>query len=87
MFTRNFITILISAATDITSAKNQKTMTADHVLAAMKEIEMDFLLPELESQLANYRKIMKDKKHRKFVNDAEKATEEDLDDDVEIIDE
>lgn len=64
-------------------------MTADHVLAAMKEIEMDFLLPELETQLAGYRKIMKDKKDRKSLNDAgaaEKATEEELDDEVEIID-
>lgn len=64
-------------------------MTADHVLAAMKEIEMEMLVPELESQLANFRKIMKEKKDRKSVTDlsgnAEKVTEEDLDDDIEII--
>lgn len=65
-------------------------MTADHVLAAMKEIEMEFLVPELEAQLANYRKIMKEKKDRKSITDVgstEKATEDDLDDDIEIIDE
>lgn len=81
----------ITAATDITSSKNQKTMTADHVLAAMKEIEMEFLVPELENQLANYRKIMKEKKDRKSLTDVgsttEKPTEDDLDDEVEIIDE
>lgn len=64
-------------------------MTADHVLNALKEIEFDHLVPELESQLANYRKIMKEKKDRKSTNGAgnnEKATEEDLDDEVEVID-
>lgn len=64
-------------------------MTADHVLAALKEIEFENLIPEMEGQLANYRKIMKDKKERKSLNDAkntEKATEEDLEDDLEVID-
>lgn len=64
-------------------------MTADHVLAALKDIEFEHLIPEMEAQLANYRKIMKDKKDRKSLNDAgntEKATEDDLDDDVEVID-
>lgn len=79
---------IIPAATEITSSKNQKTMSADHVLAALKDIEFHHLIPELESQLSNYRKIMKEKKDRKSVNGVasnEKATEEDLDD-VEIID-
>lgn len=61
-------------------------MTADHVLSALKEIEFEHLVPELEGQLANYRKIMKDKKDRKSLGDAGKATEEDGDD-VEVIDE
>lgn len=64
-------------------------MSADHVLSALKEIEFDHLIPELEAQLANYRKIMKDKKERKSTNDTgntEKATEEEVDDDVELID-
>ncbi|CRL02912.1 CLUMA_CG015881, isoform A [Clunio marinus] len=80
-----FILFLTSAATEITSSKNQKTMTADHVLQALKEIEFDHFIPELEVQLANYRRIMKDKKDRKSLNDAggntEKATEE-VEDDV-----
>lgn len=60
-------------------------MSADHVLGAMKEIEFDHLIPELEAQLAKYRKTMKDKKERKsLVDNMEK---EDLDDEVEIIDE
>lgn len=64
-------------------------MTADHVLGAMKEIEFDHLIPELEASLANYRRIMKDKKDRKSLNEAgntDKTTEEDADDDIEIID-
>lgn len=78
------------AATDITSAKNQKTITADHVLNALKDIEFDHMIPELEAQLANYRKIMRDRKDRKSTNNeagnAEKAAEEEADDDIEIID-
>lgn len=66
--------------------KKQKTMTADHVLAALKEVEFEHLVPELELQLANYRKIMKDKKDRKSTGIADKATEEDTDE-VEIVDE
>jgi hypothetical protein len=68
-------------------------MTADHVLNALKDIEFDHFVPELEQQLANYRKIMKDRKERKSTaNEAgntEKATEEEeeeADDDIEIID-
>lgn len=83
-----FILFLTSAATDITSSKNQKTMTADHVIAALKDIEFEHLVPEIEAQLKNYRKIMKDKKDRKSTGAGsnEKATEEDLSDEVEIID-
>lgn len=64
-------------------------MTADHVLNALKDIEFEHMIPELEAQLANYRKIMKNKKDRKSLTDAggaEKAVEEDADDDIEIID-
>lgn len=65
-------------------------MTADHVLNALKDIEFDSMVPELTAQLANYRKVMKDKKDRKSTNNdaanIEKATEEDVDNDVEIID-
>lgn len=85
----NIYPVHYTAATAITASKNQKTMTADHVLNALKDIEFDHLLPELESQLANYRKIMKEKKDRKSVNGAgnsEKATEEDMDDEIEGID-
>lgn len=63
-------------------------MTADHVLGALKEIEFDHLIPELEAQLANFRRIMKDKKERKSLNDAgnaDKATEEDIDEEIEVI--
>lgn len=67
-------------------------MTADHVLAALKDIDFEHLVPELEAQLANYRKIMNAKKGKKrSLNDTgntEKINEEDMeqDDDIEIID-
>ena len=63
-------------------------MSAEHVFAALKEIEFDHLIPELEVALAKFRKTMKEKKDRKSLNDGgtEKATEEDADDDeVECI--
>jgi hypothetical protein len=59
-------------------------MTADHVLAAMKDIEFEHLIPELTASLENYRQIMKNKKDRKSTGNAEKATEEDTDD-VEMV--
>lgn len=63
-------------------------MTADHVLAALKDIEFDHLIPELQASLENYRQIMKNKKDRKSTGNAEKATEEEIEDggDVEMID-
>lgn len=61
-------------------------MTADHVLGALKNIEFDHLVPELEAQLANYRKIMKEKKDRKSTGNTEKATEEEMDEEIEVID-
>lgn len=79
------------AVTDITSQKGQKTVSADHVLSALKEVEFEHMLPELESSLENYRKIMKNKKDRKSLVDAgnatDKATEGEAEaDDIEIID-
>lgn len=61
-------------------------MTADHVLAALKDIEFEHLIPDLESSLENYRQIMKSKKDRKSTGNAEKAVEEETED-VEMIDE
>lgn len=84
--------LYILAVTDITQAKGQKTVTADHVLNALKTLEFEHMLPELESSLQNYRKIMKDKKDRKsLAGTTEKSNEGaemevDADDDVEVID-
>lgn len=64
-------------------------------MAALKTIEFDHMLPELEASLQNYRKIMKHKKDRKsLAGNAEKSNEGgadgdmevDADDDVEVID-
>lgn len=81
----NFSQIL--ATTDITSSKNQKTMTAEHVLTALKDIEFEHLLPELQTSLNNYRQIMKNKKERKSLGNTEKATAEDEVEDAEMVDE
>lgn len=63
-------------------------MTANHVLAALKDIEFNNFIPEIEQQLANFRTIMKDKKNRKSINESmdKNQTTEDVeigDDDVE----
>lgn len=63
-------------------------MTADHVLAALKDIEFEHLVPDLEASLENYRQIMKNKKDRKSTGIAEKAAEaEEEAEDVVMIDE
>ena len=70
------------ATTDVTSGSNQKTMTATHVFKALKEIEFESFIPDLEIQLENYRKRKKD---RKSVNDAANA-ENNEEDDGEAVD-
>ena len=66
-------------------------MSANHVLTALKDIEFESFVPELEKALENYRNVMKSKKEKKL-NDssankaAEKADDENLEDDVELID-
>lgn len=57
-------------------------MTANHVLKALKEIEFEGFIPELESQLENYRKRKKD---RKSLNDAAAENTENAEDDAEVI--
>lgn len=78
---------MITATTDITSTANQKTMTANHVLKALKDIEFESFIPELEKSLENYRKVIKSKKDRKSMNDSNANAEkpDDNEDDVEII--
>jgi DNA polymerase epsilon subunit 3 len=78
-----FILFLTSATIEVTLAANQKTMNANHVLKALKDIEFDSFIPELEKSLENYRKIMKTKKDRKSINNAEKI--EGIDDNEEEI--
>jgi DNA polymerase epsilon subunit 3 len=85
-----FILFLTSATTEVTAAANQKTMTANHVFKALKDIEFESFIPELEKSLENYRKIMKTKKDRKSVNDsvnnAEKAGKDDNEEEVVELD-
>lgn len=66
-------------------------MSANHVLAALKDIEFESFVPELEKALETYRSAMKSKKEKKL-NDStankatEKADDENIDDDdVELI--
>jgi hypothetical protein len=59
-------------------------MSAEHVLSALKDIEFEHLVPELEASLANYRQVMKDKKSRK--SNSKATEEEEIDtEDVEMI--
>lgn len=57
-------------------------MTAQHVLKALKEIEFENFIPELEIQLENYRKRKKD---RKSINDPAAENTENVEDDIEVI--
>lgn len=59
-------------------------MTANHVIAALKDIEFENFIPDLEKSLENYRKIMKNKKDRKSINESNTInTEKALEDDEE----
>ena len=58
-------------------------MSAQHVLKALKEIEFESFIPELETQLEKFRKKKND---RKSMNDpATENTENAEDEDVETI--
>jgi len=65
-------------------------MSANHVLAALKDIEFESFIPELEKSLENYRNVMKSKKEKKLIDSSankttEKADDENIEDDVELI--
>lgn len=53
-------------------------MTATHVFKALKDIEFDSFIPELEIQLDNYRKRKKDRKSANDAANAEINEEEDV---------
>jgi DNA polymerase epsilon subunit 3 len=67
------------ATSDVCATANQKTISANHVMSALKEIEFDFFIPELEKQLENYRKCMKERKEKKLSINAEKTNGNDSD--------
>lgn len=83
-----FVLFLTSATIDVTTGANQKTLMAPHVFGALKDIDFENFIPELEKSLENYRKAIKNKKDRKSMGDtnvnSEKQAVED-DDDVEMI--
>ncbi|KAG5679054.1 hypothetical protein PVAND_008651 [Polypedilum vanderplanki] len=81
-----FVLFLTSATIDVTTSSNQKTLMAQHVFNALKEIEFEMFLPELQKSLETYRQAMKNKKDRKSINDAsENNTENQIEDEEDVI--
>ncbi|EDS33702.1 DNA polymerase epsilon subunit 3 [Culex quinquefasciatus] len=73
-----FVLYLTSAATDVADKKKQKTLTVDHVLAGLEEIEFESFIKPLKNDLENYRKLVKNKKDKKGDKpETEEAMEED----------
>ncbi|CAO1318239.1 unnamed protein product [Diamesa tonsa] len=60
-----FVLFLTSASTEITTGAGQKIVSQSHVMAALKDVEFGHFEADLQIQLQNYKKLLKDKKDRK----------------------
>mmetsp|Transcript_7469 Transcript_7469/g.13929 ORF Transcript_7469/g.13929 Transcript_7469/m.13929 type:complete len:174 (-) Transcript_7469:133-654(-) len=61
-----FIIYLSTHANEICQERKKSTITAQHVLAAVREIEMEDFLPSLEKYLNEFRTISANKKRAKI---------------------
>lgn len=61
-----FVIFLSSAATEEAVNHNVKTLTADHIFAALEETEFESFVQPLKETLEIYRKSVKDKKDSKL---------------------
>uniref|UniRef100_A0A182NLW5 DNA polymerase epsilon subunit 3 n=1 Tax=Anopheles dirus TaxID=7168 RepID=A0A182NLW5_9DIPT len=61
-----FVLYLTSAATSAAQQKNQKSLSADHVLKGLEEIEFESFLQPLKAELESFRKMVKSKKDKKM---------------------
>lgn len=60
-----FFRFLTSSCTEVAQEKGQKTLTASHVLSALKNIDFENFIPPLEEQLEEFRKNNKEKGEKK----------------------
>jgi len=70
-----FIIYLTACANDFARENRRQTITANDVLAAIKELEFDEFAPELTTFLERYRELEKKKKNAKAKAAAERAKE------------
>lgn len=70
-----FIIYLTACANDFARENRRQTITANDVLAAIKELEFEEFAPELTAFLEGYRKMEKNKKDAKAKAAAERAKE------------
>jgi len=70
-----FIIYLTACANDFARENRRQTITANDVLAAIKELEFDEFAPELTTFLERYRELEKNKKNAKAKAAAERAKE------------
>lgn len=68
-----FIIYLTACANDFARENKRQTITANDILAAIKELEFDEFTPDLVKFLDNYRETEKNKKNAKAKAAAEKA--------------
>jgi DNA polymerase epsilon subunit 3 len=79
-----FIIYVTACANDFAREGKRQTITANDVLAAMKELDFEEFAPEMTSFLENYRQAEKDKKNAKAAAAAAKHTHNGGDDDVGV---
>lgn len=70
-----FIIYLTACANDFARENRRQTITANDVLAAIKELEFDEFAPELTTFLERYRELERNKKDAKAKAAAERAKE------------
>jgi DNA polymerase epsilon subunit 3 len=75
-----FIIYLTACANDYARENKRQTITANDILAAIKELDFDEFTPDLVKFLDNYRAAEKNKKNAKAKAAAEKAEQKGKDD-------
>uniref|UniRef100_A0A182MG16 DNA polymerase epsilon subunit 3 n=1 Tax=Anopheles culicifacies TaxID=139723 RepID=A0A182MG16_9DIPT len=60
-----FVLYLTTTATTVAQQKNHKSLTADHVLKGLEEIEFESFIQPLKAELESFRKMIKSRKDKK----------------------
>ncbi|KAL6940704.1 negative cofactor 2 transcription regulator complex subunit ncb2 [Hanseniaspora vineae] len=59
-----FIMILASMASDMADTENKKTITQEHVIKALEELEFQEFIPQLHDVINDHQKLLKQKQIR-----------------------